>query len=634
MRRLRAWLVRLLEMIRRDRGDQDLAAEIEAHLQLHIDDHISAGMSAGEARRAALLKFGPIEAIRGAHRDRRRLPIVDALARDVRFALRTVARQPLFAFTAILTLALGIAANAAVFSIVDAVLLRPLPYADPDRLVRVDPPGQTFIQLGQQGFTLRATIAERVALSASALHSAGALNVGGDPAVRIRGAAITGNFFDVLGVAPAIGRAFTQNDIAARERLVVIGDRFWAERFDRSPDAIGRSIVLDGQPFSIVGVMPPGVDYPDASQLWVPSNGGTQIAGPIPLPTLITRLAAGVSLAQARDEFVRLSGLKGQSAAAIEVTGLRDTLVAGVRPVAVAVWIAAGLVLLVASINVANLLLARVAVRQREFSLRRALGASPAHLVRQVLIEGAVLSALAAALAIPVAIWTIHAALAFLPATIHGAAGVTLDGRALLVTLGLAVATTVAFGAAPALSVRARGAADILRALPATTVPPFWRRFRSVLLVAECALAVCHRRGRGDAGPNRGRRHGHRARCHGRACDRDRAEHTPCDLPERGSSACTARRSPGNAGGDPRSRGRRADQHAAWPRACRAAGAGHRHPRRSGAPARAAEDGAPTDGFTRVLRGGRYPAPYRTDLPGGGRPGRSAGHARERALRP
>jgi putative ABC transport system permease protein len=490
VRRARAWLVRLTGVFGRDRGDEDFAAEVEAHLQLHIDDNIRSGMSPADARRAALLRFGPVQAVREAHRDRRRLPVVDALARDVRFALRTIARQPLFALTAILTLALGIGANAAVFSIVDAVLLRPLPYAEPDRLVRIDPPGQQFIQLGQQGFTIRANIQESQALAARALYHPGALNVGGDPAVRLRGAAITGNFFDVLGVAPAIGRAFDQGDIAAGDRLVVISDGFWAQRFDRSPDAIGETIVLDGRPFTIAGVMPPGVDYPEASHFWVPSNAGTQLTGPIPLPTLIARLAPGVSPAQARDEMVRLSGWKEPHAARIQAIVLRESLVAGVRPVALVVWIAAGLVLLVASINVANLLLARVAVRQREFSLRRALGASRGQLIRQVLTEGAVLSALAAALAIPVALWTIQVALAFLPATVHGAAGVGLDTRALLVIAGLAVATTMAFGAAPALGVRAHGAADVLRALPATTVPPFWRRFRSVLLVAECALAV------------------------------------------------------------------------------------------------------------------------------------------------
>jgi putative ABC transport system permease protein len=490
VRRARAWFVRLRSCLGRDRGDAEFAAEIETHLQLHIDDNIRAGMSPVEARRAALLKFGSVEAVRDAHRDRRRLPIFDALARDVRFALRTIGRQPLFAVTAILTLALGIGANAAVFSIVDAILLRPLPYSDPEGLVRVDPPGQDFIQLGPQGFTVRPTILGSQALSAMALYSPGALNVGGDPAVRLRGAAITGNFFDVLGVAPAIGRAFDQDDIAGGERLAVISDRFWAERFQCAPAAIGETIVLDGRPFSIVGVMPPGVDYPEASDLWVPPNSGTQITGPIPLPTLIARLTRGVSPAQARDEMVRLTGLKAPRAAAIQVTGMRESLVAGVRPIALAVWIAAGLVLLVASINVANLLLARVAVRQREFSLRRALGASRAQLIRQILIEGAVLSALAAALAVPVALWTIQVALAILPATVHGAAGVSLDARALLLTLGVAAVTTVAFGAAPALSIRARGGGDILRTLPATNVPPFWRRFRSVLLVAECALAV------------------------------------------------------------------------------------------------------------------------------------------------
>ena len=489
MRGLRAWCRRLLAVLGRDRGEQDFAEEIEAHLQLHIDDNISAGMSPADARRTALLKLGSLAAVREAHRDRRRLPVLDALARDVRFALRTIRRQPLFAVTAILTLALGIGANAAVFSIVDAVLLRPLPYAEPDRLVRIDPPGQDFIKLDDQGFRVREAVDQSQAFAATALHNAGALNLGGEPAVRVRGAAITGNFFDVLGVRPVVGRTFDQDDVAAGERLVVLADSLWAERFNRSPAVIGAAIMLDGQPFTVAGVMPPGVVYPEASSLWVPSNAGTQIMGPIPLPTLIARLAPGVSTAQARAEMVRLSQWKAQYAAAIKVTGMRESLVGGVRPVALVVWIAAALVLLVGSINVANLLLARVAVRQREFSLRCALGASRGQLMRQILIEGAVLSSLAAALALPVAFWTIKAGLALLPATVHGASAIGLDARALFVTLGLAALTTVAFGAAPALSI-GTGGDDLLRVVPATTVSPFWRRFRSVLLVVEYTLAV------------------------------------------------------------------------------------------------------------------------------------------------
>ena len=489
MRQVRAWCRRLMAGLGRDRGEQDFAEEIEAHLQLHIDDNIRAGMSPAAARRTALLKLGSVAALREAHRDRRRLPMLDAVARDVRFALRTIHRQPLFAVTAILTLALGIGANTAVFSIVDAVLLRPLPYAAPDRLVRIDPPGQDFIQLGPQGFTVRAAIDQSQAFAATALYNAGALNLGGDPAVRLRGAAITGNFFDVLGVKPAIGRTFNHDDVAAGERLVVIADRLWAERFNRSPDVVGATLVLDGRPFSVAGVMPPGVVYPEASSLWVPSNAGTQIAGPIPLPTLIARLAPGATTAQAREEMVRLSEWKQHQAAAIKVTGMRESLVGGVRPVALVVWIAAALVLLVGSMNVANLLLARVAVRQREFSLRCALGASRAQLIRQILIEGAVLSSFAAALALPVALWMLKVGLAFLPATVHGAAGIGLDTRALFVTLGLAAVATVAFGAAPALSI-GTGGDDLLRVVPSTTVPPFWRRFRSVLLVGEYTLAV------------------------------------------------------------------------------------------------------------------------------------------------
>jgi putative ABC transport system permease protein len=489
MRHLRAWLHRCAGLLRRDARERDLRAELESHFQLHIDDNLRAGMTPEEARRAAVLKFGPVEAIKEQYRDRSGLPALSVLLRDARFALRMLRRQPGFAAAVVATLALGIGVNTAVFSVVDAVLLRPLPYAAPDRIVQIKGPGmQSFVRFDEARSWITPDIAGSPAFASMSHYLSGAVNVGGEPAERLRAAEVSPEFFDVMGIGARLGRTFTADDVQGQ--VAVIGDRLWRERFDADRGILGSRIALDGMPFEIVGVMPSGVDFPDSSRLWVPTRAPTQIGGWVYTYFIMARLADGATRAGALDDIIVRSRLPAPRAAQLELVQLRNMLAGAVRPIAMLVWVAAGLVLLIACINTANLLLARVASREREFAVRRAIGASGAHLVRQVASESAVLACLAALAALPAAFWTIEAARGLLPPTLHGVERIGLDLRTLGFIGALTLLTAMAFGLGPALSIPGRAAADVLRGIAATRVDRFWSRFRSVLVVGEVAVAL------------------------------------------------------------------------------------------------------------------------------------------------
>ena len=282
---------------------------------------------------AWLVRLG-IVGRRDGCRDRFRSPAIGAASRDVRFGLRLLRRQPGFALIAITTLALGIGANTAVFAVVDAVLLRPLPYATPERIVEITGPGQGFVRMGPFDIQPPA-LRDSPAFVAMGVYLAGAVSLGGAPSVRVPAAAVSQGFFDVLGVPPAIGRTFTTADAKASGRIVVLGDRLWRERYRSDPSIVGQSIVIDGSPFVIFGVMPPGVSFPANASLWVPTSAPSGVKGYIPLAKVIARLADGVPDASVRGEVIRLAGNRVTDPTAVQVLPMREALVGGVRPMAV-----------------------------------------------------------------------------------------------------------------------------------------------------------------------------------------------------------------------------------------------------------------------------------------------------------
>jgi putative ABC transport system permease protein len=409
---------------------------------------------------------------------------------DLRQAIRALSRQPAFTVVAVLTLALGIGANTALFSVADAVLLRPLPYPQPERLAWID--GAPFRD-GRASFAgLARQFHESPLFENGGLYAIGALNVGGeDGAERVRAAVVTAGFLPTLGVQPAAGRVFVEEEVVAGERVAVLGSAF-ARRRGLEP---GATLALNGRAFTVIGVMPPRVDFPGTSDLWIPMGSDRQITGRALAPRTIARLAPGVSAGQAVTELDRIDverrgAPRDPRQRAPSVVPLTEFLVGPVRPLFLAVLGAVLLVLLVACINTANLLLARVASREREMSVRRALGASRLRLARHLVVESALLSLLAGTAALPIAFWTLGAITPLLPAGLHNAGAVGLDLRAIAATAALSIAATILFGFAPAWSLRRAGAAHLLRGASSATTDPFWRRVRAGLVVAEIAIAL------------------------------------------------------------------------------------------------------------------------------------------------
>lgn len=409
--------------------------------------------------------------------------------RDVGLGIRLLGRNRGFALAASSTVALGIGANAGVFTIVDALLLRPLPYAAPERIVEITGPGQGFARFGRTVDVWPPALKESPAFAAVGLYIAGGLNLGGEPSVRVAGAAVTPSFFQVLGVTPALGRTFSEADVGTTGQVAVISDRLWRDRFAGDPSIVGRPLILDGSAFVILGVLPARVSLPAGALVWVPTNAPTGVKGQVPLPRIVARLNDAVGTSSVRDRVIAAASLRGPQASSVRILPLREALVGPVRSIAIALWAAAGLVLLIACLNSTNLLLARVAGRHQEFAVRHALGATRARLVRLVVGESLALSAVGAMMAIPIAYWTSAAGRVLLPATMHGVPDIALGLRTMWIVAGLCVVTTVLFGIGPAMSIR-HGASMPVGSSKTAAGNRLWHRFRSILVVGEIAIAI------------------------------------------------------------------------------------------------------------------------------------------------
>ena len=430
------------------------------------------------------------------------------MLQDLRFALRTLLRAPGFTTTAALTLALGIGVTSLMFSVVNAVLLRPLPYASPDRLMLIfnvvtNAPDENTIRATGLDFEDYRARARSFETLAGHIGTGFTFSGQGDPEL-VLGQMVTPEFFKALGVQPSLGRAFTADEFTpGHENAIVLSQRLWKRRFGASPSVVGSHVTINGRPFTIAGVMPAGFEYPGRRyELWAPlPSPRTAEMPPINRSAhylqIIGRLKPSVTAEQANAE---VKGIAGALASqypdtnrnmSARVTALQDFTVRAVKTPLYVLLGAVGLVVLIACANVTNLLLARATARHREVAIRQALGAGRWRLIRQFLAETAVLYAIGAAGALGLASWGTSALVALGPADIPRLADTALDGRVLLATLLLSLVTALVFGLAPAMQGAAADPADALRTGGRTASSGRARqRFRIALVVSEVALSV------------------------------------------------------------------------------------------------------------------------------------------------
>ena len=505
--RLRHLAARLRALISARQLDRDFDEELQSHVVMLTEENIRRGLTPAEARRAALIRVGGASSLREQHRAARGLPAVEAVLRDVRFAFRLIGRERWFSAAVIVTLGLGIGVNAIGFTIVNAAFLRPLPFGEARRLYAVSWQTQSGRRANVSPAELQDWSARTRTFSALAGYTEGSMNISDDRALPEQAQAIqvTANLFGVLKQQPLLGRDFA----AADERpgagpVVIIGHRLWNSRFGADPGVLGKMLRLDGRPATIVGVMPEGMKFPDATDLWVPFVPTTEKdekgARHVRLFRAFGRLANGESPASARAELNVMARQPGAAVPeapkdfnGVRVEPITDRFVGGrARTMFLTVMVAVGFVLLIACANVANLLLSRSAYRAREIAVRLALGATRWRVVRQLLLESLVLGALGGTLGLFLAVEGINAF-----ETAMQASGkpywmiFTVDRVVVGYVAAVCVLTAVLFGLAPALHVSQTNNYAVLKeGGRGATANRRVRWFSGGMVVIELALTV------------------------------------------------------------------------------------------------------------------------------------------------
>lgn len=482
--------------------ERDLDEEMHAHLEMLIDEKLAAGMGLRDADRAARLELGAVDLVKARVREVRMGAMLEQVWQDSRYAIRMLRKNPGFTVVAVVTLALGIGANTAIFSVVNGVLLRALPYRDPSRLAMIWHNNtreqksqdwmahQTLLDLREQN-----TSFEDVAGMTLLWRFGLATDEGQE---TLQGYWVSAQFFSLLGVEPARGRAFLpEDDKAGGTPAAILSHHLWQNTFGADPNIIGRTITLDGRAMPVVGVMPLGFRFMDDADLWMPLGQNPFVSrGPrsVRIVSAIGRLRAAATLSQARAETGAIAAQLAQaypdtnSGLDLSVVRLHEQIVGKVRPALLVLLGAVGFVLLITCTNVANLLVARATARETEIAVRMALGGGRGRLVRQLLTESVVLGLAGGAAGLVLALAGLRLLRSVGPAELPRMQEISIDGSVLGFTLAIAVFTGVIFGLLPAF--------QVLRANLGTSLKGGSRatrgggRSRSVLAVTEVALAL------------------------------------------------------------------------------------------------------------------------------------------------
>ncbi len=500
MRGLRAWWVRLWGVLARRRWEGRMAEELETNLQLDIDDGIRRGLPPAEARREALLRMGGLEATKENLRERHGQPWLEVTVRDAIYACRTMRRTPGLTATVVFTLALGIGATTAIFTIVNGVLLRPLPYADPGRLVYITAKLGHFE--GFSGYTQDYPAWRKYTRTISQIagyRQFQANLAGREGAERVNGGLATASLFSLLEVHPVLGRTFRpEEDRPGGPDVVLLEYAFWKSHFAADPSAVGKSLTLDDRVYTVIGVLPPSFRIPDRYgafpyDVWAPFAIGENGKTRDPLIHVVGRMRPGVTRDAVQAELTGLmqnavrKGVRWKSA---EVIPWQEQVASGLRRSLVLFLGAVGFLLLIACVNVANLLLGRSAARSREMAVRRALGAGTVRIVRQLLTESVLLSLAGAALGLAGAHWTKALVLLVIAPKMPALQPIGLDYRVFAFTLAVAVVTGIAFGMAPAIAASRIHLMESLKTGRGVTGSRWKGSFRLSLAVAEISLAM------------------------------------------------------------------------------------------------------------------------------------------------
>lgn len=459
----------LRRFFKRRLSDAEVRLEMENHLTLECDENLARGMSKEEARRQAYLKFGSPQRAREDLWQRNSIAPLEKILRDVRYAWRTLRRSPGYAFMAILTLGLGIGANAAIFVVINGVLLRPLPYADPGQIVHIE---QTATRIGTDpiGFSVQEVGEYRqlnhVFSDLAEYHSMTFTLLGGKVPERVTTGVVSANFFDVVGVKPVLGRLITPADESPKaEPVLVLTYAYWVKNFGRDPKILGRTFEMNDRVHTVVGVLPPLPEYPDANDVYMPTTSCPFRSNPkmiddrdMRMVAVYARMKPGVTATQAQSDLatitnrLALSYPKSYPAGAglvAQVAGLEQELTHAARPTFLTLLGAAGLVLLLACANLANLAISRQLRRSQETAIRMATGANSWDIFRQLLTESMVIALGGGVLGLGIAAVGSKLLIAYAARMTPLSGEIHLDGRVFLFVAALSIIAGVLFGALP-----------------------------------------------------------------------------------------------------------------------------------------------------------------------------------------